>query len=85
MALLEFKRLARLGRPRLLVISARFLGDPPGLRRRVVAFAGEPAGARALRARRALFRQTFSTWAKSSSTGVARPKMVTDTRTLLFS
>ena len=29
--------------------------------------------------------QTFSTWAKSSSTGVLRPKMVTETRTLLFS
>jgi len=29
--------------------------------------------------------QVFSTWLKSSSTGVARPKMVTDTRTLLFS
>ena len=29
--------------------------------------------------------QAFSTWLNSSSTGVARPKMVTDTRTLLFS
>ena len=28
---------------------------------------------------------TFSTWPNSSSTGVARPKMVTDTRTLDFS
>jgi hypothetical protein len=30
-------------------------------------------------------RQVFSTCENSSSTGVARPKMVTDTRTLLFS
>lgn len=29
--------------------------------------------------------QTFSTCEKSSSTGVARPKMVTDTRTFDFS
>ena len=29
--------------------------------------------------------QAFSIWANSSSTGVARPKIVTDTRTLLFS
>ena len=29
--------------------------------------------------------QTFSTCAKSSSTGVARPKIVTDTRTFDFS
>jgi hypothetical protein len=30
-------------------------------------------------------RQVFSTWLNSNSTGVARPKMVTDTRTLFFS
>jgi len=29
--------------------------------------------------------QVFSTWPNSSSTGVPRPKMVTDTRNLLFS
>jgi hypothetical protein len=29
--------------------------------------------------------QVFSTWLNSSSTGVARPKIMTETRTLLFS
>ncbi len=35
--------------------------------------------------RRAADTQVFSTWLNSSSTGVARPKIVTDTRNLFFS
>ena len=42
---------------------------------------------KAMRATRrsALLAYAFSTWLKSNSTGVERPKIVTDTRNLLFS